>query len=156
LIEWAGGIGLNVVIINENKKDFLDLLLLADEQEDQIYKYLDRGVLFALYDGDLKDICVVTDEGNGTFEIQNLATYPQFQKKGYGRYLINYVCDYYKGKGTAMMVGTGDTPVIIPFYENSGFVFSHRCENYFPKHYDEPIFEHGVQLKDKVYLKRDL
>jgi len=50
----------------------------------------------------------------------------------------------------------GDTPVIVPFYENSGFVFSHRAENYFPRHYDEPIFEHGVQLKDKVYLKRDL
>ena len=145
---------MNVFIINDNKKDFLDLLLLADEQEDMVDKYLDRGILFALYDDDLKSICVVTDEGNGTFEIQNLATYPQFQRKGYGRYLISYVCDYYKGSGTTMIVGTGDTPIIVPFYENSGFVFSHRIENYFPEHYDEPIFEHGVQLKDKVYLKR--
>jgi len=45
---------LNVVIISDNKKDFLDLLLLADEQEDMIDKYLYRGVLFALYDDDLK------------------------------------------------------------------------------------------------------
>ena len=147
---------MNVVIINNNKKDFLDLLLLADEQEDMIDKYLDRGVLFALYDDDLKSICVVTDEGNGTFEIQNLASYPQFQRKGYGRYLINYVCDYYKGRGTNMIVGTGDTPVIVPFYENSGFMFSHRIENYFVEHYNEPIFEHGVQLKDKIYFKRGL
>jgi GNAT superfamily N-acetyltransferase len=152
----GGKINLNVVIINENKKDFLGLLLLADEQEDMIDRYLERGTLFALYDDDLKSICVVTDEGNDTFEIQSLATYPQFQGKGYGRYLINHVCDYYSGKGSAMLVGTGDTPVIVPFYEKSGFVVSHRIENYFTEHYDEPIFEHGVQLKDKVYLKRDL
>ena len=147
---------MNVVIINDNKKDFLDLLLLADEQEDMIDKYLDRGTLFALYDDDLKSICVVTNEGNGTFEIQSLATYPQFQGKGYGRYLIHYMCNYYKESGTTMLVGTGDTPVIVPFYENSGFVLSHRVENYFIEHYQEPMFEHGVQLKDKVYLKRDL
>jgi len=147
---------MNVVIINEKKKGFLDLLLLADEQEDMIDTYLDRGVLFALYDDDLKGICVVTDEGNGTFEIQNLAVYPQYQNKGYGRYLIDYVCDYHKENGTTMIVGTGDTPVIVPFYENSGFVFSHRIENYILEHYNEPIFEHGVQLKDKVYFKRGL
>jgi len=147
---------MNVIIINENKKDFLDLLLLADEQEDMIDKYLERGTLFALYDDDLKSICVVTDEGNGAFELQSLATYPQFQSKGYGRYLINHVCDYYKGTGTTMLVGTGDTPIIIPFYENIGFVVSHRIENYFIEHYDEPMFEHGVQLKDKVYMKRDI
>jgi GNAT superfamily N-acetyltransferase len=144
-------IALNVTIIYENKKDFLDLLLLADEQEDMIDTYLDRGTLFALYDGDLKSICVVTDEGNDGFEIQNLATYPQFQGRGYGRYLINYVCDYYTCKGD-MIVGTGDS--LVPFYENCGFVFSHRVENYFLEHYNEPMFDAGVQLKDKVYLKK--
>ena len=147
---------MNIVIIHENKKDFLDLLLLADEQENRIDKYIDRGTLFALYDSDLKSICVVTDEGNDTFEIQSLATYPQFQRQGYGRHLIRYVCDYYKDKGAVMMVGTGDSPLTLPFYEKSGFVFSHRLENYFLEHYDKPIMEAGVQIKDKVYLKREL
>jgi len=147
---------MDVIIVNENKKDFLELLLLADEEEDMIDKYLDRGLLFALYDDGLKSICVVTDEGNGTFEIQSLATYPQFQNKGYGRYLINHVCDYHKDMGTTMILGTGETPVIIPFYEKSGFVISHRIENFFLDNYNEPIFEHGVQLKDKIYLKRAL
>ena len=36
--------------ITENKKQFLQLLLLADEQEDMIDRYLSRGELFALYD----------------------------------------------------------------------------------------------------------
>jgi len=147
---------MNIVVINDNKKDFLDLLLLADEQEDMIDKYLHRGTLFALYDDDLKSICVVTDEGNDTFEMQNLATYPQYQRKGYGRYLANYVCDFFKDKGTTMIVGTGDTPLTVSFYESCGFVFSHRIENYILDHYDKPIFEDGVQLIDKVYFKRDL
>ena len=147
---------MDVVIIKDNKKDFLDLLLLADEQEDMIDRYLERGVMFALYDDGLKSICVVTDEGEGSFEIQSLATYPQFQGKGYARFLIDYVCGYYQDKGTTMLVGTGDTPVIVPFYESSGFALSHRIENFFLEHYDESIFEHGVQLKDKVYLRRSL
>jgi len=151
-----GEIGLNVVIVSKNKKDFLSLLLLADEQENMIDKYLQRGVLFALYDDDLKSVCVVTDEGNGIFELQSLATYPQFREKGYGRYLINYACAYYKGQGARMLVGTGDVPAILRFYEKSGFEFSHRVENYFPEFYEKPIFADGVRLTDKVYLKRDL
>ena len=147
---------MEVKIIKKGKKNFLDLLLLADEQEDMIDKYLDRGTLFALYEDNLKSICVVTKEGGGNYEIQNLATYPQFQGKGYGRYLINHVCEYYRDKGTAMIVGTGDTPLIVLFYERSGFAFSHRIENYILEHYDKPIFEAGVQLKDKIYLKRKL
>lgn len=42
--------------IIENKKRFLDLLLLTDEQEGMIDKYLPNGELFALYDDDLKGI----------------------------------------------------------------------------------------------------
>jgi hypothetical protein len=53
-----------------------------------------------------------------------------------------------------MMVGTGES--LVPFYENSGFIFSHRLDNYFLEHYKKPIYEAGVQIKDKIYLKRNL
>jgi ribosomal protein S18 acetylase RimI-like enzyme len=147
---------MEIKIIEDNKKDFLDLLLLADEQENMIDKYLERGTLFALYDGGLRSICVVTDEGNGSFEIQNLATYEQFQRMGYGRASVEYVCKYFKGKGTTMLVVTGESPSTVPFYERCGFVFSHRLVNYFVEHYEKPIIDMGVQLKDKVYFKMDL
>ena len=147
---------MKIKIIEENKKVFIDLLLMADEQEDMIDMYLGRGTLFALYDNDLKSICVVTDEGNDTFEIQSLATYPEFRGKGYAGYLIDHVCDYYKDKGIAMTLGTGDVPGILAFYEKNKFVFSHRLENYFTEHYREPIYEDGVQLIDKIYLTRSL
>ena len=60
--------------ITTDKKRFLELLLLGDEQEDMIDRYLERGDLFALFDPDLKSLCVVTDEGKGTCELKNLAT----------------------------------------------------------------------------------
>jgi len=147
---------MEIKVISENKKDFMDLLLLADEQEDMIERYLDRGTLFALYDNGLKSICVVTDEGGGSFELQSLATYPQFQGQGYGTRLVNHIFGYYKDQGAAMVVGTGDVPFIVSFYERCGFAFSHRLENYFLAHYKEPMFEDGIQLKDKVYFRKDL
>ena len=147
---------MDIKVISENKRDFMDLLLLADEQEDMIEKYLDRGTLFALYDGDLKSTCVVTDEGDGHFELQSLATYPQYQRKGYATHLVKHMFACYAGKGTTMHVGTGDVPSMVSFYEHCGFTFSHRLKDYILMHYREPIFEDGIQLKDKVYFSKAL
>ena len=55
-----------------------------------------------------------------------------------------------------MLVGTGDVPWIVSFYESCGFAFSHRLKDFFVEHYDEPMFDAGVQLNDKVYFKMDL
>ena len=68
--------------ITENKKEYLNLLLLADEQESMIDRYLDRGRMYVLEDNGVKCECVVTDEGNGILEIKNIATEPAFQGKG--------------------------------------------------------------------------
>lgn len=147
---------MEIKIIVENKKQFLDLLLLADEEEDMIDKYLDRGDMFALYDGDLKSICVVTQEDTKRCELKNLATYERYQGQGYARALVKYIFEYYKNKCKTMFVGTGDSPATIPFYEGCGFKISHRVKNFFIDNYKYPIFEGGVQLTDMVYLKIDL
>ena len=49
--------------IKEGKKEYLDLLFLADEQEDMIERYLSRGEMFVLEDNGVKAECVVTKEG---------------------------------------------------------------------------------------------
>ena len=77
--------------IKENKKQFLSLLLLADEQEDMIDKYLNKGTMYVLDDDGVKCECVITDEGNGVLEIKNIATEPEYQGKGYGKALIDFV-----------------------------------------------------------------
>lgn len=145
---------MHIIKITKDKKRFLDLLLLADEQEDMIDKYLARGDMYALYDGDLKSIGVVTKEDEDVYEIKNIATYEKYQGKGYGKQLINYIFDSYKDKCKTMLVGTGDSPLTIPFYESCGFVVSHRVKNFFTDNYDHPIYEGGVHLVDMVYLKK--
>ena len=50
--------------VNENKKQFISLLLLADEQESMVDRYLEKGTMYVLEDNDVKAECVVTDEGN--------------------------------------------------------------------------------------------
>ena len=35
---------LKIIEVKENKKEYLDLLLLADEQEDMIDRYLSKGM----------------------------------------------------------------------------------------------------------------
>ena len=139
--------------ITENKKEYLNLLLLADEQEDMIDRYLDRGRMYVLEDNGVKCECVVTDEGNGILEIKNIATEPEFQGKGYAKMLISFIAS---GRFEVLQVGTGDSPLTIPFYEKCGFVRSHIIPEFFTDNYDHPIFECGIQLVDMVYLQKSI
>ena len=45
---------MKIIEVKENKKQYLDLLLLADEQEDMIDRYLDNGKMYVLDDNGVK------------------------------------------------------------------------------------------------------
>ena len=79
--------------VKQNKKDYLALLLLADEQESMIDRYIDRGTMYVLEDGGVKCECIVTDEGNGILEIKNIATEPEFQRNGYAKKMVEYIAE---------------------------------------------------------------
>ena len=142
--------------LETDQKKYLDLLLLADEQENMVDRYLERGTMYVLEDDGVKAECVVTDEGNGILELKNIAVEPAFQGKGYGKAMVNFLIRTYKEQFTVLQVGTGDSPATIPFYEACGFRRHHLVKNFFTDHYDHPIYEGGVQLVDMVYLQRAL
>ena len=142
--------------VKDDKKRYLSLLLLADEQENMIDRYLERGTMYVLEDGGVKAECVVTDEGNGVLELKNIAVDPAFWGRGYGRALIDFIVSTYSGRYSVLQVGTGDSPATLPFYEACGFCRHHLVKNFFVEHYDHPIFEGGVRLVDMVYLQRNL
>ena len=112
--------------IDENKKRYLHLLLLADEQEDMVDRYLERGTML------------------------------DYQKQGYARKLIDFLVAKYSEQYSVLQVGTGDSPLTIPFYEKCGFIRSYVVKNFFIDNYDHPIFECGKQLIDMVYLQKML
>ena len=147
---------MNIREIHENKKRFLPLLLLADEQEDMIDRYLERGTMYVLKDDGVKAECLVTEEGDGILEIKSLATLPQFQRRGYAKALVNFIEAKYKGRFKILQAGTGDSPATVPFYQKLGFVRSHIIKKFFTDNYSRPIYDGGVLLTDMVYLRKRL
>ncbi len=147
---------MQIIAVTENKKQYLSLLLLADEQEDMIDRYLERGTMYVLDDNGVKAECVVTDEGNRILEIKNIAVKPDSQGMGYGRRLIEAITELYASDFDTLRVGTGDSPLTIPFYEKCGFKRHHAIKNFFIDNYDHPIFEGGVQLIDMIYLEQPI
>lgn len=105
--------------VKDNKKRFLSLLLLADEQEDMIDRYINSGTMYVLEDGCVKCECVVCDEGNDILEIKNIAVKPECQGKGYGKKMIDFIAANYKGKYSILQVGTGDSPLTVLFMKNA-------------------------------------
>ena len=145
---------MKITKVTKSKKDYLSLLLLADESESMVDLYLDRGDMFILEDDGIKAECVVTKESEGIYEIKNIAVMPEAQRKGYGKRLIEYVMSHYVDC-KAMLVGTGECDSTLSFYRACGFTQSHRIRDFFIDNYDHPMFEDGVQLIDMVYLKRE-
>ena len=134
----------------------MPLLLLADEQKDMIDRYLNDAEMYVIDDCGVKGEVVVSDVGNGIIEIKNMAVFPQYRRRGYGRLLIDYICEKYKNDFSSVQVGTGDSPLTIPFYEKCGFVKTHVVKDFFKDNYDHIIVEAGVTLVDMIYLKKDL
>lgn len=147
---------MEIIEVIDNKKAYIELLLLADEQEDMIDRYLDKGKMYVLDDNGIKCQCVVTNEGNGVLEIKNIATVPEYQGKGYAKAMIDFIITKYREDYSTLQVGTGDSLPTIPFYEKCDFVRSHIIPNFFTENYNHPIYEEGIQLVDMVYLKRVL
>ncbi len=143
--------------VNSNKTDFMEILLVGDEEVSMINRYLEQSTIFALYDNDiLTSICAVMEIDTETVEIKNLATYPGFQNKGYASKLLDYVCNRYKEKFRTVILGTGENETTLNFYKKRGFVETRRIKNFFTDNYSHPIVENGKQLVDMIYLKKSL
>lgn len=138
----------------EDKKKNLDLLLLADPEEEAIDKYINNCEIFEFYHKDtLIGQGAVMELSSTTYEIKNFAIYENFHNCGYGKILINFLCEKYleNFKNRDIIVGTSEQGV--GFYKKCGFQFSHIVKDFFITNYKQPIFENGIQCKDMFYLK---
>ena len=161
--------------VHRGRELFRDLLLLADEQWDMVELYLHRGEMFAAYAGDglrtkagsvlVPDraigCMIVTDEGIDErglriAEVKSLAVDAAHQRSGFGRALLEFAARHVAREHDVLRVGTGDSPLTVPFYEACGFTRSCVLPNFFVDNYDHPIIEAGVQLEDMVILERRL
>ena len=89
-------------------------------------------------------------------QLISLVAAPEAQRKGYGKAMIDFLIMKYSGDFSVLQVGTGDSPLTVPFYEKCGFVRSHSIKNFFTDNYDRPIYECGVLLRDMIYLRKNI
>lgn len=140
--------------VTENKLRLLDLLLIGDEQENLVMQYINTCDLFVFeQDGVEAAVCAVALHDDNTLEIKNIAVRPEFQRRGIGRNMLQFVEEKYS-QCSSFFLGTGDSPLTVPFYESCGFSRSGVIPDYFTQNYDHPIFEAGVQLRDMIIFKK--
>ena len=147
--------------IDKDKKQYLELLLLGDEQESMIDRYLEKGDMYVLQEEGAEEnraagVCVVTAESDEILELKNIAVAPEYQHQGWGRRMIAFLENTYSSSFRILQAGTGDVPATVLFYEACGFHRSHRIPDFFTKNYDHPIYECGKLLTDMVYFQKKM
>lgn len=143
----------SITEIDNDKKQYLPLLLIGDESETMIDKYLDSGTLYVgLLEGKPIAICVAVNLDSDTVEIKNLAVEAEYRRHGYGRSMLEHAELRHPNK--KIILGTGETPSTLRFYESCGYSYSHRIPNFFTDNYPAPIIEEGVTLRDMIYLEK--
>ncbi len=70
---------MEIIKIGDNKK-VSGAPFAAERKENMIYRYLDNGYMFALYDDGIKDERVVTKERDTIYELKNIAAVPKVAK----------------------------------------------------------------------------
>lgn len=131
------------------------LLLIGDESEPMVERYLDAGDLFVGFiDDEAVAVCVSVQISEELTEVKNLAVLAEFRRQGIGRRMLSHVEQLNRGR--TVQLGTGETPSTLRFYRSCGYRYSHRIPDFFIDNYPNPIIEEGVELRDMLYLRKRL
>ncbi|EDL66272.1 GNAT family N-acetyltransferase [Bacillus sp. SG-1] len=142
----------------ENRRDYLPLLLIADESEDAVNSYIDEGEMFSIhYNDHMAGVILFTPVNKGTLELKNFAIVPEFRGKGLGKAAINEALSLYKKRNVKqIIVGTANSSIDnIAFYQKAGFRMNEIKRDFFSE-YTEPIYENGIRALDMVMFEKKL
>ncbi|MGF7534241.1 GNAT family N-acetyltransferase [Bacillus mexicanus] len=150
---------LRIQIEEKTNDDLYDLLLLADPSKDIVNEYLERGTCYTAWTGnELAGVYVLLKTRPQTVEIVNIAVKESLQKKGFGKQLVHDAIEKAKELGAdTLEIGTGNSSIHqLSLYQKCGFRLQAIDHDFFIRHYDEDIFENGIQCRDMVRLYLDL
>jgi ribosomal protein S18 acetylase RimI-like enzyme len=137
-----------------DRERHLPLLLEADDAEEHMRGYLDRGQLLEIHDADGMIGVVVLAREADEVEIWNIALAEEHRGRGLGRLAIGAVADRCARAGaTRLTVGTSDCSLgTIAFYRKAGFRFAGVREGYFDA-YPMAVVENGIRARDMVMFR---
>ena len=136
-----------------------ELLLLADPSKELINNYVNMSEIFvARQKNETLGVVVLFPLTTETVEIKNIAVKPEFQGQGIGSFLIeNVVKMAMLKKQKSIFIGTANSSVRqLYLYQKSGFEIVDIKKDFFIDHYDEPIYENGIQAKHLLVMIREL
>ena len=111
--------------VYEEKERYIDFLLMTGFGEEKITKLLEKGELFVLTeDSVIKTVCIVEPLKNQSCQMKAIVTLPDDRRKGYGKNMLNYVCEHYSEEYHTMFIGVLVSADNIDFYRKCGFVDS--------------------------------
>jgi GNAT superfamily N-acetyltransferase len=137
-----------------------ELFELADDSAAELDGYIEDGiVLVAVEDGRRIGHLQLTDTG-GAAEIKNMAVVPERQGRGIGRTLIAAAVELAREQGHGrVIVATGAADVgNLRFYQREGFRMHSIERDAFTEAngYPPGIFVDGIELRDRVWLDREI
>ena len=147
---------IDIFEVLDNKLNYMDLLLIGDEDINMIMKYIEKSNLYVLKLEEVIGLIALCEYDEDTIEIKNLAIKKEYQNLGYGKILIDFIEKTFRNKYNFIILGTGDSPLTIPFYTKLGFKRYEIIENYFLENYNHEIIENDVLLKDLIILKKKI
>lgn len=152
---------LEIVIeeITFTNQKILELLLLADPSKKNIDEYTARGKMFVAYHSEeIVGVYVLIKTRPGTMEIVNIAIDEEYQGKGFGRRLLKDAILKATEHGAKVLeIGTGNSSLgQLGLYQKMGFRITGVDQDYFLKHYDQPIYENGIRCIDMIRLSMDV
>jgi ribosomal protein S18 acetylase RimI-like enzyme len=156
-VESAGVADVSLVPVPFDRERHLPLLLEADDAEEHVRGYLDRGQLLEIRDADAMIGVVVLVREADEVEIWNIALAEERRGRGLGRAAIGAIAERCRRAGaTRLTVGTSDCSLgTIAFYRKAGFRFAGVREGYFDT-YPVEVVEDGIRARDMVMFRMSL
>ncbi|WP_342559213.1 GNAT family N-acetyltransferase [Metasolibacillus sp. FSL K6-0083] len=143
-------------MLTANEQLPMDLLLLADPSEEIVIDYIKRGYCYvAERNGQIVGVYVLLPTRPHTVELVNVAVDEQWQGQGIGKQLVLHAIESAKmAQYKTIQLGTGNSSIDqLALYQKCGFRIVGVDRDFFIQHYDEPIFENGIQCVDMMRLE---
>ncbi|MCG7408234.1 GNAT family N-acetyltransferase [Paenibacillus sp. ACRRX] len=137
----------------------MELLLLADPSRAIVEEYIQRGHCYiAEHNNYVVGVYVLLPTRPSTVELVNVAVAEEHHGRGIGKGLVRHALETAKSLGySTVELGTGNSSVgQLALYQKCGFRIVGIDQDFFVRHYPEPIFENEIQCRDMIRLSQDL
>ena len=144
------------------RERYWPLLLLADESEEQVRSYINRGELYAYLDENALAVGIVLTipAEDGSVELKAVAVDVAQQGRGLGRRMLAAVLEELRRSGVRRaVVGTANAGIgQLAYYQKAGFRLLRIERDFFSpeRGYPAVMEDNGIRLRDMVWMDLEL